>query len=114
MMILTGKALQKKYKELGIEGNDNACKKQSKLINFEGNNQKIKIEVKTKRILKEGKLVGGNILKIIERKPFQTGFVGNFIPHWVRYNKKEYLLHGGIDSSYIQEQEIETYIEVEK
>jgi len=53
------------------------------------------------------------LLTTIERKPFHNGMCGNFLPHWVRYKKKEYLLHGGIDSSYIQEWDGEGYIEVE-
>ena len=55
----------------------------------------------------------GKVLKVINRKPFHNGFVGNFVPHWVRYNKKEYLLKGGIDSAYIQGEPPEAYIEVE-
>jgi len=65
----------------------------------------MKIEVRTKK--------GGKLIKTIERKPFHNGFVGNFVPHWVRYKGKEYLLCGGIDSAYIQSKEIEAYIEVE-
>ena len=66
------------------------------------------IRGEVKRTYKEGKVLG-----MINRKPFNRGMMGNFCPHWVRYKKKEYLLHGGIDSSYIQDKQIEAYIEVE-
>jgi len=48
------------------------------------NEKKRNIEV----IDKESK----NLVKIIRRKPFFCGWMGNFTPLWVRYNKQEYLL----------------------
>ena len=52
-------------------------------------------------------------LKSIYRVPFSKGMCGNFNPHWVRYKYKEYLLHGGIDSAYIQEWDGKGYIEID-
>jgi len=72
----------------------------------------MKIEVRTKKELKNRQYVGGEVIETIERKPFHNGFVGNFVPHWVRYKNEEYLLKGGIDSSYIQGEPTEAYIEV--
>ena len=64
----------------------------------------MKIEVRTKK--------NGKVLKVIDRTPFHNGFVGNFVPHWVRYNTKEYLLRGGMDCAYLQGEPLENYIEV--
>ena len=74
----------------------------------------MEIEVRSEKIYKNGKFIGGNVLKTINRKPFNRGFVGNFVPHWVRYNKEEYLLKGGIDSAYIQGEPVENYIELKE
>jgi len=52
------------------------------------------------------------VIETIKRIPFNLGFMGNFVPHWVRYKSNEYLLKGGIDSSYIQEWDNKGYIEV--
>lgn len=54
----------------------------------------------------------GNSLGTIERKPFHKGFVGNFVPHWVRYLCKVYQLQGGWDTAYIRGKPDEAYIEV--
>jgi hypothetical protein len=74
---------------------------------------KILIEVRTKQYFKDGKYHGGKVIKTIKRKPFNLGFMGNFVPYWVRYNKQEFYLNGGSDSAYIQGEPIENYIEVE-
>ena len=50
------------------------------------------------------------VVENIERKPFHNGFVGNFIPHWVRYKGKEHLLKGGIDYAYMHGMPNELYI----
>lgn len=42
-------------------------------------------------------------ISIIERKPFNKGSVGNFIPHFCRYKNKKYLVHGGIDYAYMHD-----------
>jgi len=70
----------------------------------------MKIEVRTKKDYIKN--TGGEIIKIIDRKPFNYGFMGNFIPHWVRYQNKEYLLKGGIDAAYIQGEQEEAYIKI--
>ncbi len=38
---------------------------------------------------------------VIDRKVFNKGFFGNFVPHWARYKGKELLVHGGIDYNYM-------------
>jgi len=43
----------------------------------------------------------GKRVTIIRRKPIVEGFVGNFIPHWARYQKKVYRIQGGIDYEYM-------------
>lgn len=43
-----------------------------------------------------------NVLKVIDRVPFISGGITNFIPYWIRYQKQEYLLQGGIDCAYLQ------------
>ncbi len=43
----------------------------------------------------------GKRVSIIRRNPIVKGFFGNFIPHWARYQKKVYLIHGGIDYAYM-------------
>lgn len=48
-----------------------------------------------------GKHYNLRVLETINRKPFNKGFVGNFVPHWVRYKTKKYLVHGGIDYAYM-------------
>jgi hypothetical protein len=52
------------------------------------------------------------VIEIIERKPFHKGFVGNFVPHWVRYKGKTYLLKGGIDYAYMHGEPLEAYIDI--
>jgi len=49
-------------------------------------------------------------IEIINRKPFNRGFFGNFVPHYVRYKNKEYILHGGIDYAYMHGQPSFNYI----
>lgn len=41
------------------------------------------------------------LVDTIDRKPFNKGFVGNFIPHWARYKNQEYLIQGSIDYAYM-------------
>lgn len=48
--------------------------------------------------------------KTINRKPFHNGFVGNFVPHFTRYNRSLYLIHGSIDSAYMQGYDDDAYI----
>ena len=45
-------------------------------------------------------------IETIDRKPFNKGFVGNFVPHWCRYKNKVYLIHGGIDYSYMHDVDV--------
>lgn len=53
------------------------------------------VEVREKRVFNPDTLNhdGGEVLKEIKRIPFHKGWFGNFIPVYVRYDKKEYLLH---------------------
>ena len=53
------------------------------------------------------------VVEIIDRKIFNKGFVGNFVPHWARYKGKVYLVKGGIDYAYMHGDPLETYIVVE-
>lgn len=43
------------------------------------------------------------VIETIERKPFNRGFIGNFVPHWCKYKGREYLIHGGIDYAYMHD-----------
>lgn len=43
---------------------------------------------------------------VIDRKLFNKGFCGNFVPHWVRYKRKQFLVHGGIDYAYMHNVEM--------
>ena len=53
------------------------------------------MEVRTKKVFNPDTLQynGVEILDTIQRKPFHKGWFGNFVPVYVRYQKKEYLLH---------------------
>ena len=55
---------------------------------------KKEIEVRTTRVLNHDTLEfeGGEVIETIKRKPFHKGWFGNFVPVWVRYVGKEYLL----------------------
>ncbi len=50
------------------------------------------------------------VVEVIDRKPFHKGFCGNFVPHWVRYKCKKYLVHGSIDSAYMHGYRNDAYI----
>ena len=50
------------------------------------------------------------LVEVIDRKPFNRGFIGNFIPHWCRYKGKEHLIHGSIDHAYLQGYQDDAYI----
>ena len=52
-------------------------------------------------------------IETIYRKPFNKGFLGNFIPHWCRYKRKVYLVRGSIDYSYMHGYDNDAYIVVE-
>lgn len=53
----------------------------------------------------------GNVLEVIDRKPFSKGMFGNFCPHYCRYKGKEYMIHGGIDYAYMHDVDMnEMYI----
>ncbi len=58
-------------------------------------NEKREVEVRTKDVFNTDtyRHDGGVVLDIIKRKPFHKGWFGNFVPVYVRYEKKEYLLH---------------------
>ncbi len=43
----------------------------------------------------------GKKITVIKRRPVVKGFVGNFVPHWARYNNEIYLIKGGIDYEYM-------------
>ena len=50
------------------------------------------------------------LIETIDRKPFNKGFFGNFVPHWCRYKKKVYLVHGSIDYAYMHGFDDDAYI----
>lgn len=53
------------------------------------------------------------VLETIDRKPFNKGFMGNFVPHWARYKGKEYLVHGSIDYAYMHGFDNDAYIVID-
>jgi len=50
------------------------------------------------------------LVEEVNRKPFNKGFVGNFVPHWCRYKGKKYLVQGSIDHAYMHGFEDDAYI----
>ena len=55
--------------------------------------EKRTIEVRTKAVFNYDKMdTEADVLDTIQRKPFHKGWFGNFVPVYVRYQKKEYLL----------------------
>lgn len=54
----------------------------------------------------------GKVIEVIKRIPFHKGFVGNFVPVYVRYKSKVYFLHGGWDYAYMHGTPTEAWIEV--
>ena len=54
----------------------------------------------------------GKVIEVIKRTPFHKGFVGNFVPVYVRYNSQPYFLHGGWDYAYMHGTPTEAWIEV--
>ena len=50
------------------------------------------------------------LVEEIDRKPFNSGFMGNFIPHWCRYKNRVYLIHGSIDYAYMHGFDDDAYI----
>lgn len=57
-------------------------------------NKQRSIEVRVKRIfnIRDMEYEGGEVLKTIKRIPFHRGWFGNWVPVYVRYNRKEYNL----------------------
>ena len=53
-----------------------------------------------------------DLIETINRKPFNKGFFGNFVPHWCRYKNQEYLVHGSIDHAYMHGFDNDAYIVV--
>lgn len=49
-------------------------------------------------------------IETIKCKPFNKGFVGNFVPHWCKYKGKNYLIRGSIDYSYMHGYDNDAYI----
>jgi len=47
--------------------------------------------------------VGETLVEVetIERKPFNKGFFGNFVPHYCRYKNEVYAIQGSIDYAYM-------------
>ena len=52
------------------------------------------------------------LIETIDRKPFNKGFIGNFIPHWVRYKNEKHLILGSIDYAYMHGYENDAYIAI--
>ena len=50
------------------------------------------------------------LIETIDRKPFNKGFIGNFVPHWARYKNEVYLVHGSIDHAYMHGFDNDAYI----
>jgi len=63
----------------------------------------VKIEVRNE---------SGSVVETIERKPFTKGWLGNFIPVYVRYKCKIYSLKGGWDYAYMHGEPSEAYITI--
>ena len=53
------------------------------------------------------------LIETIDRKPFNKGFFGNFVPHWCRYKREVYLVHGSIDYAYMHGFDNDAYIVVD-
>lgn len=53
------------------------------------------------------------MIETIDRKPFNKGWFGNFVPYWCRYKRKLYLIHGSIDYSYMHGYALDAYIVIE-
>jgi hypothetical protein len=54
----------------------------------------------------------GEVVEVVERKPFHKGFVGNFVPHYVRYKNTIHYLFGGIDYAYMHGQPDMVWIDI--
>lgn len=50
--------------------------------------------------------------KTINRKPFNKGFMGNFVPHYCRYKNEVHLIIGSIDYAYMHGYENDARIDV--
>lgn len=53
-------------------------------------------------------------IKTINRKPFNKGFFGNFVPHYCRYKTKVYQIFGSIDYAYMHGYDNDAYINIDK
>ena len=53
------------------------------------------------------------LIEEIDRKVFNKGFFGNFVPHYCRYKNEVYLVHGSIDHSYMHGYDNDAYIVIE-
>ena len=51
-------------------------------------------------------------IETIDRKVYNRGMVGNFVPHFCRYRKEEHLVLGSIDYSYMHGYDDDAYIAV--
>lgn len=49
-------------------------------------------------------------IETIERKPFNRGWMGNFVPHWTRYKRNIYLVKGSLSYSYMHGYDNDAYI----
>jgi len=54
----------------------------------------------------------GDVITAINRKIFNKGFCGNFVPHFARYKNKVYQVQGGIDYAYMHGTPDEFYITI--
>ena len=52
------------------------------------------------------------LIETIDHKPFNRGFIGNFVPQWCRYKNEEHLILGSIDCSYMHGYDDDAYIAI--
>ena len=52
-------------------------------------------------------------IELINRIPFNRGFIGNFVPHYCRYQSKVHLIRGSIDYSYMHGFDNDAYIVID-
>ena len=52
-------------------------------------------------------------IETVNRKSFNKGFVGNFVPHYCRYKNKIYTVLGSIDHAYMHGFDNDAYIIVD-
>jgi hypothetical protein len=62
----------------------------------------------------EGEHYNLRVLEFIKRKPYHKGMVGNFCPHYCKYEHREWLIHGSVDYAYMHGYSGDAHIIVEE